>query len=92
MSPSNKPHVILQKILKPGEHAELEVDIAPSAYNLRTLEPGGEVEIDYEGDGFPEVIAGDNDEMCAGEKAAPGKATLRNDSKKRLTLLVERRD
>jgi hypothetical protein len=35
------------------------------------------------------VIAGDNDEMCAGEKAAPGKATLRNDSKKRLALLVE---
>jgi class 3 adenylate cyclase len=91
MSPSHTPHVLLQKILDPGEHAELEVDIAPGAYNLRTLEPGGQVAIEYEGGGFPEVIAGDN-EMRSGEKAAPGMATLRNDSKKRLTLLVERRD
>jgi hypothetical protein len=45
MSPSNTPHVILQKILEAGEHAELEVDIAPGVYNLRTLEPGGEVEV-----------------------------------------------
>ncbi|MDP6588102.1 MAG: adenylate/guanylate cyclase domain-containing protein [Alphaproteobacteria bacterium] len=91
MSPSHTPHVLLQKILQPGESAELEIDIAPGAYDLRTLEPGAMVEIDYEGGGFPEVIAGDSD-MQAGEKAAAGKALLRNDSKKRLTLLIERRD
>ena len=92
MGPGNTPHVILQKILKPGESAELEIDIAPGAYNLRTIEPGGEVKVDYEGGGFPELIAGDGDDMRAGENAAPGKATLRNESKKRLTLLIEKRD
>ena len=91
MSPAHTPHVILQKILEPGEQAELEIDIAPGAYNLRTLEPGGEAEVDYEGGGFPEVIAGDGD-MRAGEPGTYGKAALRNDSKKRLTLLIERRD
>ena len=91
MSPAHTPHVMLQKILEPGESAELDIDIAPGAYDMRTLEPGGMVEVDYEGGGFPEVIAGD-DEMRAGEKAAPGKARLRNESKKRLTLLIERRD
>ncbi len=91
MSPSHTPHVLLQKILQPGESAELEIDIAHGAYNLRTLEPGAMVEIDYEGGGFPEVIAGDGD-MQAGEQAAPGKALLRNDSNKRLTLLIKRRE
>ena len=91
MSPAHTPHVLLQKILDPGESAELEIDIAPGAHDMRTLEPGGMVEVDYRGGGFPEVIAGD-DEMRAGEKAAPGKAALRNESKKRLSLLIERRD
>jgi len=91
MSPAHTPHVLLQKILDPGESAELEIDIAPGAYDLRTLEPGGMVEIEYDGGGFPEVIAG-NDEMCAGEAAEDGKVALRNESKKRLTLLIERRD
>ncbi|MBT3170405.1 MAG: hypothetical protein HN333_03110 [Rhodospirillaceae bacterium] len=88
MSPSNTPHVILQKILEPGESAELEIDIAPGAYNLRTLEPGGEVEVDYQGGGFPGVIAGDGN-MRTGEQGTFGKVALRNDSKKRLTLLIE---
>jgi len=91
MGPAHTPHVMLQKILEPGESAELDIDIAPGAYDMRTLEPGGMVEIDYDGGGFPEVIAGDDD-MRAGENAPPGKARLRNESKKRLTLLIERRD
>jgi class 3 adenylate cyclase len=91
MSPAHTPHVLLQKILQPGESAEVDFDIAPGAYDLRTLEPGGVVEVDYDGGGFPEIIAGDG-EMRAGEKAAAGKVALRNDSKKRLTLLVERRE
>jgi hypothetical protein len=58
---------------------------------LRTLEPGGSAEVDYNGGGFPEVIARD-EEMQAGVTAAAGKAMLRNDSTKRLTLLIERCD
>ena len=91
MNPSHTPHVLLQKILDPSESAELEIDIAPGAYTLRTLEPGGSAEVDYKGGGFPEVIARD-EEMQAGVTAAAGKAMLRNDSTKRLTLLIERCD
>ncbi len=91
MSPAHTPHVLLQKILEPGESAEVEFDIVPGAYDLRTVEPGGVIAVDYDGGGFPKVIAGDGD-MQAGELAAAGKVALRNDSKKRLTLLIERRD
>jgi class 3 adenylate cyclase len=91
MSPAHTPHVLLQKILEPGESTEEDIDIVPGAYDLRTLEPGGLIAVDYDGGGFPEVIAGDDD-MRAGEKAATGKVALRNESKKRLTLLIEKRD
>lgn len=91
MSPAHTPHVLLQKILEPGEKAQVDIDIAPGAYDLRTLEPGGVVTVDYEGGGFPEVIAGESD-MRAGEKAKSGIVALRNDSNKRLTLLIERRE
>ena len=91
MSPAHTPHVLLQKILEPGENAQVDIDIAPGAYDLHTLEPGGVVTVDYAGGGFPEVIAGDSD-MRAGEKAKAGIVALRNDSNKRLTLLIERRE
>ena len=52
MSPAHTPHVLLQKILEPGEKAQVDIDIAPGAYDLHTLEPGGVVTVDYEdGDG-----------------------------------------
>ena len=43
MSPAHAPHVLLQKVLEPGEKAQVDIDIAPGAYDLRTLEPGGVV-------------------------------------------------
>jgi len=53
MSPAHTPHVLLQKILEPGEKAQVDIDIAPGVYDLRTLEPGGVVTVNYEGGGFP---------------------------------------
>ena len=51
--PGSTPHVKVQQILSAGEERELAGNLSPGPYRLRTLEPGSECEIHFDGRGFP---------------------------------------
>ncbi len=89
--PVKTPHVRLQQILAPGERRSLDCDLPPGAYRLRTLEPGGECEIDHEGGGFPGIIA-DGTDVTAGPTGGPGELVLENRAASERTFIVESRD
>jgi len=89
--PVSTPHVKIQLTLAPGEQREERVSLAHGRYRLRTLEPRGETAVEWTGGGFPEVIAA-GDDMEAGAPAAEGAVRLRNDTDRRLTLIVEDRE
>ncbi len=86
--PMSTPHIHVHLTLPPGGARAESVALEPGRYRLRTLEPGPELEIDWEGGGFPEVIAGDEG-LRAGSPAPAGGLRLRNDSARTLTLIVE---
>jgi class 3 adenylate cyclase len=88
--PMSTPHIHLHLTLAPGERREVAAALAPGPYRLRTLEPGPQLDIEVEGEGFPEVVA-EEDAMAAGPPGAPGQLTLSNRSGRALTLIVEER-
>ena len=86
--PMSTPHIHVHLTLQVGETREEAMALVPGRYRLRTLEPGPEIEIDWEGGGFPTVIAG-SEGLAAGEAAPEGSVRLRNESARPLTLIVE---
>ena len=85
------PHIRVHVTLAPGESRRLAAKLAPGPYRLRTLEPGPACEIDWPGTGgFPEVVASAA-AVSPGAAAPPGEVRLRNDARRRLTLVVEER-
>jgi class 3 adenylate cyclase len=88
--PMSTPHIRVHVTLEAGTTRHLAAALAPGPYRLRTLEPGPEWDIEWPGGGFPEVIAAD-EAVTAGEPVPSGEVHLRNDSKRRLTFVVEER-
>ncbi len=88
--PMTTPHIKVHVTLEPGETRTVSAGLAPGAYRLRTLEPGPEQTIEWEGGGFPGIVA-DEATVRAGPPAEPGSVRLVNASPRRLTLIVEDR-
>ncbi|MGI9302482.1 MAG: adenylate/guanylate cyclase domain-containing protein [Gammaproteobacteria bacterium] len=88
--PMSTPHIKVQLTLAPGEHRTLKVDLPHGSYRLRTLEPGGEHDVQWEEGGFPTVIA-DGENVAAEPSAGAGELALHNNSARKLTLIVEER-
>ena len=86
--PMSTPHIHVHLTLPPGGSREEAVKLEPGRYRLRTLEPGPELELDWPGGGFPEVVAGD-EAMRTGGAAPEGRLRLRNEARRPLTLIVE---
>jgi len=91
--PMSTPHIKLHVTLDPGEAREVDAEFAPGRYRLRTMEPGGEAELDWMpgGAGFPAVTLDEAGEVVPGAPAAPGRIALANHSRRRRTLIVEDR-
>ena len=92
--PMTTPHVHVQQTLEPGEVRSLSVDLPAGWWRLRTLEPGGSVDLDWREPGaasFPLIVA-DGDTVRAVPQASPGPLSLENRASHPLTLVVERRD
>ncbi|MCZ6577314.1 MAG: DUF5939 domain-containing protein [Gammaproteobacteria bacterium] len=88
--PMSTPHIKVHLTLGPGEKRTVDLDLSLGSYRLRTLEPGGEQTIEWNSDGFPEVLA-DGQSVSAGPPSQPGTVILRNKAQRRLTLIVEER-
>jgi class 3 adenylate cyclase len=84
------PHVLVQQLLAPGERREVALDLPPGAYRLRTLHPGGHVDIDHRGGAFPGLRA-----TATGVETLPpsasGTVAFVNDADFELALLIEDR-
>ncbi len=89
--PMTTPHVRVQQILGPGERRVLSCELPAGAYRLRTLEPGGETELDHEGGAFPGMI-GDGSRVTAGPRGAATEIVLENRAGSERTFIVESRD
>ncbi|MDP6804633.1 MAG: adenylate/guanylate cyclase domain-containing protein [Rhodospirillales bacterium] len=84
------PHIKLQLTLGAGEERTEMIELAAGTYRVRTLEPGGEETVDFQGGGFPAVVATD-DGVGSGRRAPPGQIVLANRSGRSLTIVVEER-
>lgn len=92
LGPMTTPHVKVQHLLEPGESVTLDAGLSPGHYRLRTLERGGEADLDWPGDnGFPELLVAD-DGVRPGRAAAPGQITLRNLGTLPRHAVIEARD
>jgi class 3 adenylate cyclase len=90
MSPAATPHVLVQHEVAAGAALTLPLAIEPGAYRLRTVEAGGESDVDHPGGAFPEVVASGGT-VVAGPLAGPGTVLLRNASDRPLNLVIEER-
>lgn len=88
--PMSVPHVKAQVLLQPGEVRELRAMLPHAPYRLRTLEPGPETEVDWQGGGFPSLELGEGS-VAAGAPAAPDMLRLVNRASRPLTALIEDR-
>jgi class 3 adenylate cyclase len=88
--PGTTPHVVVQQILAPGEARDIEAQLAPGPYRLRTLEPGGHCDFEHGGDGFPELIAED-EAMRIGPRQPDGIIRCSNRRNRRTTFVIESR-
>ena len=89
--PGGTPHVKVQQILAPGEVREVEAMLPAGDYRLRTLEPGRETDIAYDGGPFPELVASPEG-VAAGSPSLPGIIRFRNEAGREATFVIESRD
>ncbi len=98
--PMSTPHIQAHVTVEAGEARTLEMDLAPGPYRLRTLEPGPELDYDWPGGAFPDVVAGgDSIELGAIElgmaghdlRKGPGQVRLVNRGPRPLTFVIEAR-
>ena len=88
--PQTTPHVVVQQILRAGEERIVMANLAPGPYRLRTLEPGGQVDIDYAIGSFPAFIVKDN-EIAVGEPGPADSIRMINLSDRQRGLVIESR-
>jgi class 3 adenylate cyclase len=89
--PMATPHIRAQIHLEPGESRLVEGRLAPGPYRLRSLEPGPECQVEYQGAGFPELVLED-DGIAAGPPAPEGQLRLSNrGSRPRVAIIEDRR-
>ena len=92
--PLGTQHVAVQVLLAPGERRDVTVDLPEGSYRLRTLHPGGFVDIEYQGGPLPglRMTASGVELLETGDgKNEPGTVTFVNDAGFELAALIEDR-
>ena len=92
--PMATQHVAVQLLLSPGERRTVAAGLPSGSYRLRTLHPGGFVDVDYEGGPFPglRVTASGVELLSVAESSGePGSVTFVNDADFELAALIEDR-
>lgn len=88
MGPITTPHIKLQLTVEAGGERTEKLDFAPGHYRVRTLEPGSETTIQFEGGGFPEISASD-DGITTGASCELGTVMVKNQATRKLTFIIE---
>ncbi|MGH6718974.1 MAG: adenylate/guanylate cyclase domain-containing protein [Alphaproteobacteria bacterium] len=88
--PMTTPHVVVQQTLAPGEARQVAARLAPGAYRLRTLHPGGEATVEHDSAAFPETVF-DGSGVSTGSPSPMGHVRLINRASREATLLIEER-
>jgi class 3 adenylate cyclase len=90
--PHTTPHVVVQQILAPGEERTVGASLAPGPYRLRTIEPGGQVDIDHRaGEGFPSIVV-DGSTVAAGAASPQGEIRMSNRGSRDAGIVIESRE
>ncbi len=88
MGSDSAPHVKVQRTVTAGQALTVPLTLAAGRYRLRTVEAGGQWDVEHDGGGLPDVVAR-GQEVHAGRVGAAGAVTLRNDSDRELNLVIE---
>ena len=88
--PMATPHVAAQLLLAPGEKRSVALDLPAGSYRLRTLHPGGFVDVEHQGGAFPGVRVTDKG-VEALPPGQPGTIAFLNDAGFELAVLIEDR-
>jgi class 3 adenylate cyclase/carbon monoxide dehydrogenase subunit G len=90
MGAASAPHVKVQREVEPGGAITVPLKLPAGSYRLRTVEAGGQCDVQHDGGAFPEIVAlGEGVE--AGPPAEPGQVTMRNAGDRPLSLVLEAR-
>jgi class 3 adenylate cyclase len=90
--PMATPHVAVQLLLAPGERRRVSVDLPAGRYRLRTLHPGGTVDIEHEGGAFPGLrVTASGVEALPPDSGEAGTIEFVNEAGFELAALIEDR-
>jgi class 3 adenylate cyclase len=89
-SPLLSEHIKVQQHLAPGERTMIEASLPHGSYRVRTIEPGGGIELTIAGGRVPEITFGDGTPVL-GAPGEPGHIVVRNSSRAAKTLVIEDR-
>lgn len=90
MGAASAPHVKVQREVEPGGAITVPLALPAGSYRLRTVEAGGQCDVQHDGGAFPEIVAL-GERVEAGPAARPGHVTMRNASDLPLSIVVEAR-
>ncbi len=86
------PHVMVQRRVEPGTTLTLPLQLDAGAYRIRTVEPGGSIDVDLhgQGDALPSVSATETG-LTGGPHQPPGTLAFHNGSRRMLHVVLEDR-
>jgi len=90
LGPMSTPHILAHVTLAPGDTRDVEIDVGPGTYRLRTLEAGPEEDVDFEGGRFPSLVI-EPDSVFAGVPSPAGIIRMENRTPWERTAVVEDR-
>ena len=85
---STTPHILVQRHVEPGDKLIIDPPLSPGAYRIRAPQLEGQHDIEYGGEGFPELVARSG-QLELGDPAATGRIVLRNQGTGRATFVIE---
>jgi class 3 adenylate cyclase len=94
--PYATPHVVIQQILDAGEERRVAAVLPAGSYRLRTLEAGGQLDIEHDGAAFPTIVVARGTDgapaIAVGEKAASGEIRMINRGDRDFGVVIESRE
>ncbi len=89
--PMSTPHIKAQLRVEAGSTRSEANYLAPGNYRIRTLEPGNDLVLDWQGGAFPRLVFDIHGQLCAEHAMASDKLVIDNHFCHHRTVIVEQR-